>query len=238
MPIAQIDTEFTAAGAVSSSVVTYIHTDHLNTPLMATNATGTVVWRWDRNAFGTVAPDTDPDGDGTHIDIPLRFPGQIKMPGDGKLTYNWHRYYDPETGRYISADPIGLLGGINLYAYVGGNPVNWIDPWGLKCVGPSGSHYVGWSHKANKNVHSTFTFKISCESGKKLCGTPTINKDEMAGKAPNSSGVLTRPTSFTILSMTETEVVVEVESRIILQPGAQGFLLRNIKLCYECCCKQ
>ena len=44
---------------------------------------------------------------------------------------SWHRYYDPGTGRYISADPIGLRGGINLYAYVHNDPVNWVDPWGL-----------------------------------------------------------------------------------------------------------
>ena len=44
---------------------------------------------------------------------------------------SWHRFYDPETGRYISADPIGLAGGVNLYAYVQNNPVNWIDPEGL-----------------------------------------------------------------------------------------------------------
>lgn len=44
---------------------------------------------------------------------------------------SWHRFYDPNTGRYISTDPIGLDGGMNLYAYVGGDPVNKIDPWGL-----------------------------------------------------------------------------------------------------------
>ena len=60
----------------------------MNTPLFATNATGNVVWRWDRDAFGTIEPDADPDGDGILVDVPLRFPGQIKMPGDGKLTYN------------------------------------------------------------------------------------------------------------------------------------------------------
>jgi uncharacterized protein RhaS with RHS repeats len=44
---------------------------------------------------------------------------------------SWHRYYDPETGRYISADPIGLVGGINLYGYVNSDSLNWIDPKGL-----------------------------------------------------------------------------------------------------------
>jgi hypothetical protein len=41
------------------------------------------------------------------------------------------RFYDPETGRYISADPIGLAGGMNLYAYVENDPVNFVDPLGL-----------------------------------------------------------------------------------------------------------
>jgi hypothetical protein len=53
------------------------------------------------------------------------------------LYYNWHRFYDPETGRYISADPIGLAGGINLYNYVQNDPVNWIDPEGLDAVLPT-----------------------------------------------------------------------------------------------------
>jgi len=44
---------------------------------------------------------------------------------------SWNRFYDPATGRYISADPIGLRGGINLYSYANQNPINKIDPLGL-----------------------------------------------------------------------------------------------------------
>ncbi len=60
-------------------------------------------------------------------------PGQYYDSETG-LHYNWHRFYDPSTGRYISADPIGLQGGMNLYSYVNQNPINMIDPWGLEWI--------------------------------------------------------------------------------------------------------
>jgi len=66
------------------------------------------------------------------------FPGQYYDSETG-LHYNYFRYYDPGTGRYLTADPIGQLGGLNLYAYVGNNPVFWIDQYGLapSWVGPT-----------------------------------------------------------------------------------------------------
>ncbi len=58
------------------------------------------------------------------------YPGQYYDQETG-LHYNWHRYYDPDTGRYLTADPIGLAGGINPFVYTLNNPVNLIDPEGL-----------------------------------------------------------------------------------------------------------
>ena len=60
----------------------------------------------------------------------FRFPGQYYDQETG-LHYNYHRYYDPTTGRYLTADPIGLQGGMNLFAYSDNNPTRWMDPLGL-----------------------------------------------------------------------------------------------------------
>ena len=64
----------------------------------------------------------------------LRFPGQIADAHSG-LFYNYFRDYDPETGQYVESDPIGLDGGLNTYGYVEGNPVTYVDFFGLRTQG-------------------------------------------------------------------------------------------------------
>ncbi len=59
----------------------------------------------------------------------LRFPGQYTDTATA-LNQNWFRDYDPAIGRYVESDPVGLLGGINTYAYVDGNPLSLKDPSG------------------------------------------------------------------------------------------------------------
>ena len=110
-----------------------IHTDHLDTPRAITDSSGTVVWRWESDAFGVGAVDEDPDGDSNGFTFNLRFPGQY-FDRESGLHYNWNRYYDPGTGRYITSDPIGLAGGINTYLYARANPNRSIDPFGLYCL--------------------------------------------------------------------------------------------------------
>ena len=71
----------------------------------------------------------------------LRFPG-LYYDEETDLHYNWNRYYDPVLGRYLSPDPIWLEGGLNLYGYVGGDPVNGADLKGLASYTSLEGHYV------------------------------------------------------------------------------------------------
>jgi RHS repeat-associated protein len=63
--------------------------------------------------------------------VRLRLPGQIAL-GLGAINYNYFRDYDPNTGRYVESDPIGIEGGLNTYAYAFQNPLRFSDPYGLE----------------------------------------------------------------------------------------------------------
>jgi RHS repeat-associated protein len=109
---------------LGASTLSYVHGDHLGVPVQITDASGATVNAMQADPFGqrfytasTSAPRTS-----------LAFPGQIIDIAERH--YNLYRDYDPTLGRYLQADPIGLDGGDNVYGYVGGNPINRVDPTG------------------------------------------------------------------------------------------------------------
>jgi len=111
-----------------------VHSDHLQTPKRLTDTSQTLVWSAEHVAYGEAIVDEDPDNNGIPVTLNIRFPGQYYDQETG-LHYNFFRYYDLNTGRYITQDPIGQAGGLNLYAYVEGDPVGLMDPLGLLKTG-------------------------------------------------------------------------------------------------------
>lgn len=134
--------------------VFHVHADHLGTPRELTDEAGNVVWIANYRAGGATReietpPRLVPVRDGNTVReiwqeqadpvvLNLRFQGQY-FDAESGLHYNRFRYYDPDIGRYVSQDPIGILGGENLYRYTF-NPINWVDPFGLA---PCPSRMVG-----------------------------------------------------------------------------------------------
>jgi RHS repeat-associated protein len=119
-------------GSAPAAQVFYVHVDHLNTPRVLTDTQNRVRWRWDHaDPFGATTANEDADNDFQPLKYNLRFPGQYYDAETG-LHYNYYRDYDPQTGRYVQSDPIGLRGGINTFAYVDSSPVAYVDEVGLQ----------------------------------------------------------------------------------------------------------
>jgi RHS repeat-associated protein len=125
----------------------FVHNDHLGTPQRMSQADRTIKWAARFSPFGEAGQDDvngSVDCDPVVVENPLRFPGQFddRRRGTGFHYYNYHRYYDPTIGRYTQPDPAWkpiAAAGVpenHIYAYVGNNPLVFVDPEGLWLADP------------------------------------------------------------------------------------------------------
>ncbi|EAA5947469.1 TPA: RHS repeat-associated core domain-containing protein, partial [Salmonella enterica] len=122
-PLARVD----RAAPGEADEVLYYHTDVNGAPEEMTDGGGNIVWEAGYQVWGNLTHEKET----RPVQQNLRFQGQY-LDRETGLHYNLYRFYDPDIGKFISGDPIGLAGGINLYAYAP-NPLSWIDPFGLTC---------------------------------------------------------------------------------------------------------
>jgi RHS repeat-associated protein len=124
-----------------------IVSDYMGTPIQMYDSEGKRIWNCTLDIYGKVA---DFSGESLH-DCPFRFQGQYEDIETG-LYYNRFRYYDANSGGYISQDPIGLLGGNRFYGYV--NNINYsVDPIGLKNMPRSGWKYSNIDRLNDYQLH-------------------------------------------------------------------------------------
>ena len=133
-------------GHGTTNEVYYYQLDHLGTPQELTDVSGKIVWSAYYRAYGNIVK-----FDINEISNPLRFQGQYYDEESG-LHYNRHHYYNPNTGRYLTPDPIKLAGGLNSYQYVP-NPTGWVDPLGLSSCPNAGKPSSGLENP-EQNVHN------------------------------------------------------------------------------------
>lgn len=146
-PVAVVKQVRTVSGKTTAVTtnLSFVYADHLETPRMVVRSSDQVIqWRWDTSEpFGATPANENPSALGTFA-YNQRFPGQVYDKETGNF-YNWHRDFDPSTGRYLQSDPIGIAGGINTYTYVGGNPLSYVDPDGLLIMSTIGGVQRGTS---------------------------------------------------------------------------------------------
>ena len=132
-PLAQITTY---NGSDKAREILYYHNDQIGIPREMTDEEGNIVWSGDYSGWGKLTQESRLKLD---IHQPFRLQNQHYDEETG-LHYNFFRYYDPEIGRFTQQDPIGLMGGGNLYVFAPNNQ-QWIDPLGLnslaQCLNPA-----------------------------------------------------------------------------------------------------
>ena len=110
----------------TNGAVYYFHADEQGSTLALTDTNGAVVAEYAYSPYGEVLDQTG------GVETPYTFGGGYGAYHEGgSLYYIKARYYEADLRRWLSKDPIGLSGGLNLYTFCRNNPVNFIDPWGL-----------------------------------------------------------------------------------------------------------
>lgn len=166
---------FIKTGSADNKKVYYYQNDQLGTPYKITDNTGYIVWQTQFDSFGNALL-----ADNNQINNNLRFPGQY-FDAETGLHYNWRRYYDPVTGRYITPDPLDLAGGPNLYTYVDGDPINRIDPNG-ECAILGVLTGVAFEFAYSQITGECFSYTVADAIGDALCGLGKLRKLGKVGK--------------------------------------------------------
>jgi RHS repeat-associated protein len=121
------DLPLAVVNVAATPTIFQVHTDHLGRPIRLTDAAKATVWQATYKPWGAVHATS-----GTQAQN-LRFPGQYFQIETG-LAYNWHRQYDPVTGRYTQPDPLRFVDGPSMYAYAGSSPFMKTDREGRVAV--------------------------------------------------------------------------------------------------------
>ena len=176
----------TTGAPVTTTRLTYLTTDHLAAPILATDAAGAAVWQGGFTPFGEDWNGAEAAG------VFLRLAGQwedeswTKTSLGTSLSYNVNRWYEPSSGRYTQKDPMGVQGGTTsslnlLYGYAAQNPMVFLDPLGLLNLHPTCQQYKKQIEDAVKKA------KQALDKPRKDCSCTGDKKTKMKNHLDNAT---------------------------------------------------
>jgi RHS repeat-associated protein len=148
------------------SAIRDVELDAMGNAIGVLNSAGGVIERRTYDLWGAISSDSGALGDSAFVG----WKGLLWEGDSTRLYYAQNRWYDPNTGRFVSEDPIGIAGGLNAYVFAGDDPVNGSDPSGLfgGCGGLAGPCFPG--HGLGTPLGCLTRYPCVQESGKYLPG--------------------------------------------------------------------
>ena len=179
----------TSFGATATNTY-YAIKDHQNTVIALVDTSGTVVESYEYDAWGNTRVFNAAGIELTASAIGNRYCFQGReIDWVTGLYYFRARWYNPETGRWISKDPIGIAGGLNLYAFCGNNPVNFTDPFGLLNAGQAGAAIADMAGQGNP-----FSYTSSLSPQANALNNALNQRQNAENAYPEGTDVLIDPT--------------------------------------------
>lgn len=259
-------------GTATMPLRRFVHGDGADTPLLWLEGASITDARWYwTNPQGSIIGITDPNGAVTAVykydpygmpkDVNnadswggagrFRYTGQVMLP-EAKLYYYKARVYDPQMGRFLQTDPIGSADDLNLYAYVGGDPINGTDPTGTECVNDveagttrcqTDDYDVSFAtpegfENTDPNAKGYHDYDVKARSPQDAAATrewvknnpvpaPGANPASPEGSPNNAAGAFAPVTSYTTINkVTGNEVVVNVTGPG--HPLGNGIVVREV----------
>jgi RHS repeat-associated protein len=205
-----------------------VYTDQIGVPLLLEGPRGGIAWRATVAPYGAAQVGAD-----RQTELALRWPGH-QYDAETGLHYNRYRYYSPELARFLQSDPIGIVGGLNLYAY-SARPLTHVDVRGLGCNDSETDTQT--AAKPDEELADPRNLPVSDRDIASGQNRPFDDLPPLKGRTPSEVRNILREAGFSQTQRERTETIPGPDGPIVRtdsRGGSEIWMRRNADGSYEC----